>query len=131
MKLLLTSDWFTPAVNGVVTSVLNLRNGLEDRGHDSYPDPVPFYMPLCTGQSIYITCAPWVWERYIPKRGWGPCKKAVEESVDLRPDIVRSNCEFSISPAAGGSGTKLGSHLSEGILIFQGENNYQSEEVIS
>ena len=34
MKLLLTSDWFTPAVNGVVTSVLNLRNGLENRGHE-------------------------------------------------------------------------------------------------
>ena len=30
----LTTDWFTPAVNGVVTSVLNLRRGLENRGHE-------------------------------------------------------------------------------------------------
>lgn len=34
MKILLTTDWFTPAVNGVVTSVLNLRRGLENRGHE-------------------------------------------------------------------------------------------------
>ncbi len=34
MKILLTSDWFTPAVNGVVTSVLNLQKGLEARGHE-------------------------------------------------------------------------------------------------
>ena len=34
MKILLTTDWFTPAVNGVVTSVLNLRRGLEDLGHE-------------------------------------------------------------------------------------------------
>ena len=33
MKILLTTDWYTPAVNGVVTSVQNLRKGLEDRGH--------------------------------------------------------------------------------------------------
>ena len=40
MKLLLTSDWFTPAVNGVVTSVLNLRNGLENRGHEVHILPL-------------------------------------------------------------------------------------------
>ena len=34
MKILLTTDWFAPAVNGVVTSVLNLRRGLESRGHE-------------------------------------------------------------------------------------------------
>lgn len=34
MKILLTSDWYVPAVNGVVTSVLNLRKGLEARGHE-------------------------------------------------------------------------------------------------
>ena len=34
VKILLTTDWFTPAVNGVVTSVLNLRRGLENRGHE-------------------------------------------------------------------------------------------------
>ena len=34
MKILITSDWYSPAVNGVVTSVKNLRRALEDRGHE-------------------------------------------------------------------------------------------------
>ena len=31
MKILITTDWYSPAVNGVVTSVLNLRRELELR----------------------------------------------------------------------------------------------------
>jgi len=34
MKILIASDWYTPAVNGVVTSVLNLRRELQRRGHE-------------------------------------------------------------------------------------------------
>ena len=34
MKVLLTTDWYAPAVNGVVTSVKNLRRELERRGHE-------------------------------------------------------------------------------------------------
>ena len=34
MKILITSDWYSPAVNGVVTSVKNLRRALEARGHE-------------------------------------------------------------------------------------------------
>lgn len=34
MKILITTDWYTPAVNGVVTSVNNLRRELEALGHE-------------------------------------------------------------------------------------------------
>ena len=34
MKILITTDWYTPAVNGVVTSVKNLQRELEHRGHE-------------------------------------------------------------------------------------------------
>ena len=34
MKILITSDWYIPAVNGVVTSVKNLRRELEALGHE-------------------------------------------------------------------------------------------------
>lgn len=34
MKILLTSDWYKPIVNGVVTSVVNLKKELEERGHE-------------------------------------------------------------------------------------------------
>ena len=34
MKILLTTDWYIPAVNGVVTSVLALRRALQRHGHE-------------------------------------------------------------------------------------------------
>ncbi len=34
MKILITTDWYKPIVNGVVTSVLNLKKELEERGHE-------------------------------------------------------------------------------------------------
>ena len=34
MKVLITSDWDFEAVNGVVTSMRNLKVELEKRGHD-------------------------------------------------------------------------------------------------
>ena len=33
MKILITTDWYTPSVNGVVTCVLNLQKQLETAGH--------------------------------------------------------------------------------------------------
>lgn len=32
MKILITSDWYKPVINGVVTSVENLKKGLEMEG---------------------------------------------------------------------------------------------------
>ena len=34
MKVLITTDWYEPVINGVVTSVLMLRRELEARGHE-------------------------------------------------------------------------------------------------
>ena len=34
MKVLITTDTFSPTINGVVTSVLNLNNELAKLGHD-------------------------------------------------------------------------------------------------
>ena len=34
MKILITSDWYYPVVNGVVRSVLNLKEYLESQGHE-------------------------------------------------------------------------------------------------
>mgnify|MGYP006960461219 CR=1 FL=1 len=34
MKVLITTDWYKPAINGVVTSVCNLRQELQQRGHE-------------------------------------------------------------------------------------------------
>ena len=34
MKVLITTDWYAPVINGVVTSVLLLQRELVARGHD-------------------------------------------------------------------------------------------------
>ena len=31
MKILLTTDWYQPVVNGVITSMVNLKRELEER----------------------------------------------------------------------------------------------------
>ncbi|MBQ2468850.1 MAG: glycosyltransferase, partial [Clostridia bacterium] len=33
-KILITTTWYAPVINGVVTSVLNLKRGLEELGHE-------------------------------------------------------------------------------------------------
>lgn len=34
MKILITTDLYSPTINGVVTFVNNLRTGLERKGHE-------------------------------------------------------------------------------------------------
>ena len=34
MRVLITTDWYEPVINGVVTSVMNLPRQLRERGHD-------------------------------------------------------------------------------------------------
>ena len=55
MKILITTDWYEPVVNGVVTSVLNLVKELRAKGHQvriltlsgdahsHYQDQVPLF----------------------------------------------------------------------------------------
>lgn len=96
MKVLLTSDWYTPAVNGVVTSLLNLRHGLEADGHEvriltlsqsphSFSSDGVTYIGSIPAGVVYPGA------RLRTASG----RKAVQEIIAWRPDIVHSNCEFS------------------------------------
>ena len=64
MKVLITTDWYAPVINGVVTSVLMLRRELEARGHEvrivtlsnsmhSYKDGNVYYMGSVSANRIY------------------------------------------------------------------------------
>jgi len=96
MKVLITSDWYIPAVNGVVTSVKNLRRELEARGHE--------VRVLTLSQDCRS------WERdgvtYLGSVAAGLvypgarlrtalAGKRVRELVEWGPDVVHSQCEFS------------------------------------
>ena len=101
MKILLTSDWYTSAINGVVTSIQNLRMGLEARGHEvriltlsqdrhSYTEDNVTYIGSLPAGIVYPGA----------RLGNVLAKKEIRELVKWSPDIVHSNCEFSTFPLA-------------------------------
>ena len=95
MKILITTDWYSPAVNGVVTSVKNLRRGLEARGHE--------VRILTLSQDhhgreedgvTYLRSMPVV--LYPGARLRPPLvRRTLQELAEWRPDVVHSQCEFS------------------------------------
>lgn len=96
MKILITSDWYTPAVNGVVTSVLNLRRELEARGHE--------VRVLTLSQSPRSSCRDGVTRLGSISAGLiypgarlrtALGSRYVRALLDWKPDIVHSQCEFS------------------------------------
>lgn len=97
MKVLITTDWYAPAVNGVVTSVLNLRKELKERGHDvrvltlaqsgqeACEEDDVTYLPSIDASMVY----PEAILRY-PKY-----KKHLNHLIEWKPDIIHSQCEIS------------------------------------
>jgi len=96
MKVLITSDWYAPAVNGVVTSVKNLRRALEARGHEvrvltlsqttrSWEKDGVTYLGSVPAGLVY----PGARLRTPVVHKW------VRELVAWGPDVIHSQCEFS------------------------------------
>lgn len=96
MKVLITTDWYAPVINGVVTSVLLLQQELESRGHEvrvvtlstsihSYKDGNVYYMGSLSANKIYPGA------RLRVNR----TRSLARELMQWRPDIIHSQCEFS------------------------------------
>ena len=96
MKILITTDWYKPVVNGVVTSVENLTNGLTAAGHEvriltlssgihSGKKGKVYYIGSVSAGMIYENA------RLKLKMPAGIMK----EILRWKPDIVHSQCEFS------------------------------------
>lgn len=97
MKVLITTDWYEPVINGVVTSVMNLSRKLRERGHEvkiltlsrtyhSYIEGDVIYAGSIGMGCIYPQARvkiPTVAGNYM------------EMLLDWKPDIVHSQCEFS------------------------------------
>ncbi len=96
MKILITTDTYAPVVNGVVTSLLNLKQGLEDLGHEvrvltlsntskTYTEGDVTYIASISGEKIYED---------VRIRGLFD-KKVMKELMAWGPDVVHSQSEFS------------------------------------
>ena len=101
MKILLTTDWYIPAVNGVVTSVLALRRALQRQGHE--------VRILTLAGGLHGWAADGVWAVgsvnagliYPGARLRTPdADAALHALIAWRPDVVHSQCEFSTFPLA-------------------------------
>ena len=96
MKILITTDWYDPTINGAVTSVLNLRKELMQRGHD--------VRVLTLSQTVHSFEADGV--TYIGSAGAGVIypgariktalfSSFVQDLINWQPNIIHSHCEFS------------------------------------
>lgn len=96
MKVLLTSDWYAPTVNGVVTSVLNLQRELTAQGHEvrvltlsqkprSYRAGAVTYIGAVSAGKIYPGA----------RLRTAPAIALLRELAHWKPDVIHSQCEFS------------------------------------
>ncbi len=95
MKILITTDLYTTATNGVVTSVRNLYEELKEKGHDvriltlsegleSYKEDHVYYIKSASIGFIYPDVRmPLSYRNAL-----------IEELIDWKPDVVHSQCEF-------------------------------------
>ncbi len=96
MKVLITTDWFLPTTNGVVTSVINLRNELEKRGHDVRVLTLVQTDKNCSERNTYYIKSFSVGKIYPQARMMRSlATKEVKEIIEWKPDIIHSQCEFS------------------------------------
>ena len=109
MKVLITTDWYAPVINGVVTSVLLLQRELEALGHDvrvvtlsnslhTYKDGAVYYMGSVSAGKIYPGA------RLKLNRN----RSMMQELIAWRPDVIHSQCEFSSFRVAAALSNRLG-----------------------
>ena len=96
MKILLTADAYKPTINGVVTSLVNLQQGLTQLGHEVR------VLTLSETHTTYYQDGVW----YLSSLDSGTiypgtrvrdtlARKPLKDLIQWRPDVVHSQCEFS------------------------------------
>ncbi len=95
MKILITTDWYAPSINGVVTSVLNLQRELAAQGHDvkvltlsrtlrSYRIGNVTYIGAVSAGKIYPGA----------RLRTSPARHLLAALIQWCPDVIHSQCEF-------------------------------------
>jgi len=96
MKILITTDLYLPTLNGVVTSILNLKQELIKRGHDVRILTLQQDQQVEEEQNTYYIksiSAGKVYPQARIMRSIG--NKQLKDIVRWKPDIIHSQCEFS------------------------------------
>lgn len=96
MKILITADCYTPTINGVVTSILNLETELHRLGHD-----VKILCPSenfhsSESENVYRIGSVGVGRIYSGARAALRISQShLQKLIDWKPDIIHSQSEFS------------------------------------
>ena len=96
MRVLITSDWYAPTINGVVTSVLNLERELTAQGHEvrvltlsqtphSRQEGNVTYIGAVSAGKIYPGA----------RLRTAPGVELIQALADWGPEVIHSQCEFS------------------------------------
>ncbi|MBE7057318.1 MAG: glycosyltransferase family 4 protein [Ruminococcaceae bacterium] len=96
MKILITTDWYEPVINGVVTSVLNLVKELTAKGHDVRILTLSYGAHSYYSQGVYYIASISIGGIYPDARATLYAgRKMVDSIIRWHPDIIHSQCEFS------------------------------------
>jgi 1,2-diacylglycerol 3-alpha-glucosyltransferase len=110
MKILITTEWYSPVINGVVTSVINLKKELERLGHEVKILTLSEEKKSYTEKDIFYISSLGVGKIYPGARiTLSKHNKLLQEIIDWHPDIIHSQCEFSTF--------RLAKHLSRQLHI--------------
>ena len=96
MKILITNEWYTPTINGVVISIVTLEKELKKLGHDvriltlsngikSYKRDHVIYIRSIGAEKIYPGA----------RIAFSKDNQYIEEIIEWKPDIIHTQCEFS------------------------------------
>ena len=96
MKILLSTDFYDTAVNGVVTSVVTLKKSLEKRGHEVRVLTLSeSHHSFRKGDIIYIGSVSAAAVYPGARVRTALAQSIIRETIAWKPDVVHSNCEFS------------------------------------
>ena len=96
MKILITSDWYYPVVNGVVRSVLNLKEYLESKGNEVRVLTLSNNISSYKNEDVYYVGSLSAWRIYPEARVSNILAKTHLRSIKKwEPDVIHSQCEFS------------------------------------
>ena len=96
VKILITTDLYKPLINGVVTSVINLKQGLEDQGHEVRILTLSRTVQSAEKEGVYYIGSINVGDVYPGARISLKMPAAMYKSIiSWKPDVVHSQCELS------------------------------------
>lgn len=96
MKILITTDWYEPTINGVVVSVINLKTELTKRGHDVRILTLSETRHSFEKDNVIYIGAAGLGKIYPGARFSLPrVNEYIQELLEWKPDVIHSQCEFS------------------------------------